>query len=82
MAASAAVPTMRLALFDLDHTLLSGDSDAYNGKPLAVPLLAHIDALGGYSEMAGGWPTADTLESYVSVDDWSQLYAEWKKKNA
>ncbi len=61
--------------------VLSGDTDKYNGKPLANPLLAHIDALETYGRNAGGWPAGETVESYVDTAEWQKLYEGWKANN-
>ena len=61
--------------------VLSGDSDAVDGKVLANPIMAHVDALEAYSKDAGGWPAGDTVESYVELEEWTPLYAAWKARN-
>ncbi|SRR5579883_1185228 len=62
----------------IEHQLwavLVGDSDRIDGKPLAAPLLAHIDGLQTFSEQAGGWFTADRADAFVPLAEWRQLYA-------
>ena len=60
------------------YAVLAGDAEAVDGKPLANPILAHVDALEAYSLDAGGWPSGDTVDSYVDLDAWKKLYADWK----
>ena len=62
------------------YDVVMGATAAFDGKPLANPLLAHFDALSELSEQAGGWFLADDAEAFVELGDWDARYAEWKAK--
>lgn len=60
--------------------VMVGDAEDIDGKRLAVPILAHIDALNQYTDKAGGWFAGETLEQFVSHDEWEPRYAAWRAK--
>jgi hypothetical protein len=60
------------------YAVLVGDTDSIGGKALPAPVLAHIDALGKYSDDAGGWLTTEDAASLVGFDAWEAQYAAWR----
>jgi hypothetical protein len=60
------------------YAVLVGDADSIDGNPLPSPVLAHIDALGKYSDGAGGWFTADSPDGFLDLDAWEEKYAAWR----
>jgi len=61
------------------YDVLLGNTESFEGKPLAAALLSHIDALGQLSDEAGGWFTGESTEAFVDVDAWEEKFGAWKK---
>jgi hypothetical protein len=62
--------------------VLAGDGDSIEGKRLAAPVLAHIDALSKYADDCGGWFTGESLDAFVDIEDWETRYAKWRESRS
>ena len=60
------------------YAVMVGDADDIDGKPLAPPLLSHIDALPRLSDMAGGWFAENDIAAFAETADWEARYDAWR----